>query len=358
MRSVLLASAATFIGCATASPAPRPTAPEPTQVVTACPTTAPERAAFAPGLVMGGRVEKVCLLGAGDETALRLREAVAPREGTKLDEAAVRSDLSDLFATGLIHEARVYGDVLPSKGMRLTYVVRERALVTAVRLEGAPSVTPELRHQLEVKGFRDTATQRTRLRDLATEFYEARGHSEVSIDFEPKPVEGGVELVMKVSEGPRFLAQATSFEGAKAIAPKELEKLVQTQSGSPVRPEVLERDRLRLTEAYFDRGFVMASVSYSRLAVPSGATDVTFTITEGPLFRVGDLLVRGALKPAALKGLETKKGAVFSPAAVKRDLERLRERARQEKQELEVIPLTELDQEKKTVKLTFEGTAK
>ncbi|MBL8923100.1 MAG: hypothetical protein JNJ54_29895 [Myxococcaceae bacterium] len=357
MRALLLAPAA-LIGCATTPPAPAATLPPSTPVATVCPTTAPERAAFMPGRVLGGRVEKVCLVGAGDETSLRLREELAPREGTKSDEDAVRSDLSALFATGLIREARVYGDVLPSKGVRLTYVVVERALVTTVRLEGAPALTPELRHQLEVKGFRDTATQRARLRDLATQFYESQGYAEAAIDFEPKPVAGGVELVMKVTEGPRFLVQALSFEGAKAIAVKELEKVVQTKPGNPVRSEVVAQDALRLNDAYFDRGYVAASVSHARLALPSGATDVTFTITEGPLFRVGDIVLKGALTPAALKGLETKKGAVFSPAAVRRDLERLRERARKDQGELEVTPFTELDEQKKTVKLTFEGTAK
>lgn len=362
MKRALLASGLVLVGCATSSAVvtPTPTAPPPPPPAAAatCPTTPPGGARFDPGRVAGARVEKVCLVGAGDETSLRLKEAVAPREGTTLDAAAARDDLGELFATGLIREARVFADVLPSKGLMLTYVVVERAVVTAVRVEGAPSLSADVRHQLEVKGFRDTATQRARLRDLAMEFYESQGYAETAIDFETTAGTSGAELVMRVTEGPRFVVQAVHFEGAKGVAARELEKLVQTKAGGPVRPELLMKDELKVTGAYLDKGYVTATVNASRLAVPSGATDVTFTITEGPVFRLGAVALKGPLAPAALKRLETKKGAVFSRAAVQRDLERLRELARKEKQELDVLPLTEIDSAAKTITLTFEVAPK
>jgi outer membrane protein assembly factor BamA len=357
MSRAWLVPAFVLLGCATASPAVTPTpAPASSEAPPAvapatCPTAPPKDAAFDPARVFGARVEKVCLLGAGDETSLRLKEAVAPREGTTLDAAAAREDLSELFATGLIHEARVFGQALPSKGVLVTYVVVERALVTAVRVEGAPSLSAELRHELEVKGFRDTASQRARLRDLTLGFYEALGHAEAALDFETKPAAGGVELVMKVTEGRRMAVQALHYEGAKGVPARELEKLVQTKVGGPVREELLEQDRQRLSTLYLDRGFVMATVNVTRLTVPSGATDITFAIDEGALFRVGAVDVKG-LPPGALKGLETKKGVVFSRAAVRRDLDRLRTFAG--KLDVEVLPLTEVDAATKTIRLTFE----
>lgn len=331
---------------------PPPPAPPPSD---ACPTTAPSGAPFAPETVFGSKVEKLCLIGAGDETSLRLREAVAPREGTTLDAEGVRSDLTALVDTGLISQASVFAQPLEGARVVVTYVVVERAVISAVRLEGAPSLPADVRQQVEGRNFRDTPGQRDRRRDLLTDFYEAQGFHDAAIAFRTE----GNELLVSVSEGARFVVEAVRFEGAKAVAVKELEKTVDVKVGAAVRPERLEVDVMKLTGLYFDRGHAMVKVTSQRRphgATP-GPTDVTFTIVEGPLFRVGVVSLKGgSLGTKALAGLETKKGAVFSRAVIARDLERLRELGRKQGKDLEVLPLTELDQEKHTIGLTFELT--
>lgn len=333
------------------------TAPPPAPVAASCPTTAPSNAAFAPETVFGARVEKLCLLGAGDETSLRLREAVAPREGATLDADGVRSDLSALVDTGLISQAAVFAEPLDSKHVVVTYVVVERALINAVRIEGGPSLSAEVRQQLEGKGFRDTLSQRNQRRELVRDFYDAQGFHDATIDFRA----AGTELIITIVEGPRFVVEAVRFEGAKAVAVKELEKVVATKVGAPVLSDRLEVDVMKVVALYYDRGHVTVSVTPGQLphGGKPGPTDIVFTIVEGPVFRVGVVSMKGvSLGAKALAGLETKKGAVFSRAVIQRDLQKLHELGEKQGKDLEVLPMTEFDQTKHTVALTFELTEK
>lgn len=353
-----LALLLTLCSCATQQVVVRsePPAAPPTPTAT-CPTTAPSSAAFAPESVFGAKVEKLCLLGAGDETSLRLREAVAPREGTTFDADGVRSDLTALVDTGLISQAAVFAELLDSKRVIVTYVVVERALIDTVRVEGGTSLPAEIRQQLEGKNFRDTLTQRNQRRDALRDFYDSKGFHDATIDFRA----AGTELIISITEGPRFVVEAVRFDGAKAVSVKDLEKVVATKAAGPVLPDVLEVDVMRLTSLYFDRGHVTVSVTTQQRphGETPGPTDIVFTIAEGPVFRIGAISLKGLpLDAKALGSLETKKGAVFSRTVIQRDLEKLRERAKKQGKDVEVLPMTDIDQTKHTVGLTFELTEK
>jgi outer membrane protein assembly factor BamA len=207
-------------GCATPraaeqAPAAPPVAP------TACPTQAPAGTTFSPEGVLGARVEQVCLVGAGDETSLRLREAVAPREGSTLDAAGVRSDLGALFDTGLISQASAFAEPSGPNAVFLTYVVVERGLINRVRVEGAASLSAERRQLLDGKGFRDTVTQRNQRRALLQDFYDSSGFHDATFDLRA----AGDELIITVVEGPRFVVHGVAYEGAKAVPAKDLEKV-------------------------------------------------------------------------------------------------------------------------------------
>lgn len=350
MSRLVRALALLPLACAT-TPAPRATAVDVRPTEVRCPTAPPATAEWAPQRVFGARVEKVCLLGAGDETSLRLREAVAPREGLALDADGVRYDLLDLYRTELVSEARVYAELLPSKGVVLTFVVTERPLVTSVQVEGAPSLPEEVRRALQLTGVRDTPSQRERLIEQATTFYEGAGYPEATVAVEA--VTPGALRVL-VSEGKRVLVNAVRFEGVKQVAEAELAKLVLTKRGAPVRQAVLDADVLQLTGLYLDRGLVSATVSTKQVAVADGNVDVVFVTQEGDLYRVGAIAVKGfAVAPAVLKRLESKTGTVFSRSVMRRDLERLGA-LEGVAGRYEVLPLTSIDSAKKRIDVTFE----
>lgn len=346
-----MSRALVLVLCACATPsanvaAPVAVAPPPPAT---CPSEAPSSLAFEPERVLGAKIERVCLLGSGDETHLRLNEIVTQLEGSSLDAAATRAALTELHETGLVHEASAFATALPSKAVVLTFAVVEREVVSEVMLEGAPSLPTAVRQQLEVRGFRDTPRQRARLLELVTDFYEAAGFARATVEFELRRPSRA--LVLKVNEGQRLMVQAVRFEGTRQQA--ALEKLVTTKVGSPIKPLVAERDALLLSSFYFDRGMVQATVTSKLDEHADGAVDVIFSIVEGDVFRIGTVSTKGFPAGTSQPKLETKKGAVFSRATVQRDLARLKERA-STLGDVEVTPLSDVDPNGKIINLTFE----
>lgn len=77
-------------GCATAPAVVKPAAVAAAPAAT-CPTgPVPYTESTS---VVGAMVEKVCLVGASEDSYLRMHELVAPREGSPLDVDGVRADL-------------------------------------------------------------------------------------------------------------------------------------------------------------------------------------------------------------------------------------------------------------------------
>lgn len=357
MSRALLLVCLVSLGCATTKTAE--VKPAATEAPLACPTKEPT-GAFDPAFVLGQPIVKVCLLGAGDETYLRLHEVVVPREGHALDAISVRDDLSELYRTELIRDARAFAEPT-KKGVMLVYAVTERAMVSQVVIEGAPSLSHELRYELQVRSIRDTPSQRARLLEAASTFYEEAGFPRASVEFDTRASKTGTELVMRVTEGPRFVVHAVRFDGAKKLTTKILENAVQTRINSPARQAFIDRDVLLLSSAYFDNGLVLATVSskLEELPSPPGAVDVVFTIVEGDVFTTGAVTTKGlSLGADVQKSLELKKGSVFSRAVIQRDLERLKARAQKQGLVVEVTPLTTIDSAKKRIDLTYEIAAK
>ena len=362
-RALLLLAAA----CAT-TPAPPPTgdappAAAPSQTGEAkCPAALPQTSE-APKPVLGRTVVKVCLVGASEGACLRLHEVVAPREGTKLATPAVRADLEQLFAQGMVRDASAVAEPW-GDGVVLSYFVTEYPFVKTVRFTGAAALAllesgdtitlgkAEL-EELAPSGSRASPAELQRLKNAVTARYQELGYSEAQLT-----AHGEEEVVLEVVEGPRTLVQALRFVGAKQVSEAELRKALKTTLGFPYRPDQVELDAATLSTLYFDRGMVAVSIrtATAPLEKSAGALELTFTIEEGPVYRLGRLSLTGhALQrqPELLKSFESKPKAVFSRAALKRDMERIRAWGEKQGVRLEVTPQTDLNQDKKIVDIAF-----
>ncbi|MBL8956740.1 MAG: hypothetical protein JNK82_38560, partial [Myxococcaceae bacterium] len=121
----------------------------------------------------------------------------------------------------------------------------------------------------------------------------------------------------------------------------------------PFREDRLDEDAVQLSQVYYDRGMMNVSVrpSWVKLQAP-GAVELVFTIVEGEIFKIGKLTFSGvALGPdkEVMKGFESKPGGVLSRAALRRDIDRLRDRASAKGFNVNVLPVTNVDPDKKIV---------
>ena len=83
-----------------------------------------------------------------------------------------------------------------------------------------------------------------------------------------------------------------------------------------------------------------------RTRAADGTVAISVKITEGPVFRIGKLSVRGVEPPMQkeiLTGLKVKSGEVFNRSKLKADLVDLENRSREKGRPLSVEPETKLD---------------
>ncbi len=346
-------------GCATTTVMKQPIAQAPEAVeVVACPlATVSTSGASAP---FGAKVEKVCLLGASEDSYLRLHELVAPREGSPLDAEAVRADIEALFTMGLLKDVVVVAQPLKSKGVVLSYVVSEYEWVTEVDYLGVNAVKIDDFKELAHSGVRASPFVVRALSDTIKALYSGLGFPQVKVEPVVKSLGGGnAGLTLKVEEGPRVTVGAISFEGVKQVTEAELRKALRSSVGVPYLEDLVERDTLALTTVYFDHGMVNVAVvnSTRTLAVPVGAVELVFQVKEGDVFRLGRVTVTGfsiGAEKDVLKNMEAKSKSVFSRSVLQRDMERIRARAELLGIIVEITPLTTIDTVRKTIDVAFE----
>ncbi len=344
-----------FVGCATA-PAPKPepvapSSPPPTPARAECPTTLPVLSEA--GSAFGSIIDKVCLVGAGDEKHLRLNEAIAPREGQPLDAAAVRDDLEQLFTEGELKDVIVVAQPLDPKRVVLSYFVTEYAELTDVKVEGLSALKPEEVRDIVHAGLR--ASPQLVKRTVATlkELYAEAGYPKAKID----GVLEGTVLRLTVSEGPHAVVKTVTFEGAKKLGEAKLKGSLRLVKGATFKEDLTQVDSLTITSMYLDSGFIEARVEAASTMDASGAVDLTWKITEGDMFRIGTVSFKGlapSTEKTVLKSFETKSKAVFSRAKLKRDIGLIEEVARRAGTPVEVTPITSVNREKHTIDVQLE----
>lgn len=350
---LLLAGCATTASTITPAAEPAPPAPPPS-----CPTAA---VTFQDsGSPLGAMVEKVCLVGASEDSYLRLHELVAPREGAALEADAVRADIEALFEQGTLRDVVVVAQPLPSKGVVLSYLVTEYEWISEVSFTGVNAVKLDELKEVARAGLKASPFVLKAVSDQVKALYAGLGYTQAQAVPQVRPLgAGNVALSLQVDEGPRITVGAITLQGARQVGAAELRKALRSEVGAAYLEDLAEHDSFALTAVYFDHGFVNVAVERSTrpLPRPESAVEVVFTVREGDLFRLGKLSLQGfsfGTEQEVLKGIESKPKAVFSRSALQRDMERIRERARQRGYVVEITPLTTVNAEQKTIDVTFE----
>lgn len=347
-------------GCVSAPP-PKPqgpAAPPPPTTAPAraeCPTTLP--ALSERSTAFGSTIDKVCLVGAGDEKHLRLNEAVAPREGQSLDADAVRDDIELLFTQGDLKDVVVVAQPLDSKRVVLTYFVTEYPELSDVKLEGVSAIKPDEVRDVVHAGLRASPQLVKRTAATVKELYVEAGYPGASVQC----VLDGTVLRLSATEGPHAVVRSVKFDGAKKLSAATLKGSLRLVTGATFVEDRTQADTLSLTSTYLDAGFIEAQVAVESKQDPSGAVDLTWKVTEGAAFTIGKLSFKGltfSTEKAVLRSFETKSKAVFSRAMLRRDIGRIEELARRSNGAVEVTPITSIDRDKHTIDVQFELTKK
>jgi outer membrane protein assembly factor BamA len=127
--------------------------------------------------------------------------------------------------------------------------------------------------------------------------YRDKGYEDVKItsrviDHEPK-----LDVAFEIEEGSQTMVDNVNVTGNGSISHDELTAPAgfELRAGSPYSPRRMSEDRNRISATYLDRGYPNAEVkaSVARRADDPHRVDVTYTIAEHQLVRVGEIVYLG-----------------------------------------------------------------
>ncbi|NKE47683.1 outer membrane protein assembly factor BamA [Roseomonas frigidaquae] len=322
----------------------------------------------AAALPASGVVRGIDVTGNQRIEADTVRSYMLLQPGDPFDADRLDRSLRTLFATGLFRDVTV-----ARQGDRIRVVVEENPIVNRVAFEGNSKVsddvlTPEVTLRARAV-FTPQAAQADRQRIL--DLYARRGRFAARV--EPKIIQldqNRVDVVFEITEGDAALVSRISFVGNTAFSDGRLKDVVATREQAWYRilstsdiydPERLNFDRELLRRYYLRQGYadVQVTGAVAELAPDRSGFFVTYTIDEGPRYRVGKTEITSTLRGVeadSLRGeLAISEGDWYDGDAVERSVEALSDAVGLRGVPfVEVRPRVTRDRENRRVDVTFE----
>ena len=297
-----------------------------------------------------------------------IRSYMLLQTGDPFNADRLDRSLRTLFATGLFRDVSV-----SRNGDRIRVQVEENPIVNRVAFEGNSKVSDDvLRPEVQLRArsvFTPQAAQADRQRIL--DLYARRGRFAARV--EPKVIQldqNRIDLVFEITEGEAALVSRVSFVGNTAYSDSRLRDVVATREQAWYRllstsdiydPERLNFDRELLRRYYLRNGYadVQITNATAELAPDNSGFFITYTIDEGPRYRVGRPEITSSMRnvdPAVLqRELAVSEGDWYDGDAVERSVEALSDAVG-----LRGVPFVEVrprvvrDREARRVDITFE----
>jgi outer membrane protein insertion porin family len=135
-------------------------------------------------------------------------------------------------------------------------------------------------------------------------------------------------VVITIDEGPRTLVGEIAFEGNDVLASRRLENAAGVALMDAYNEYKLQEATRRILEEYRSRGYMFATVSWSKSVSPDmQRARVLFTLNEGPQVRAGRIVaVRGAVSTShrlVRERVSLDEGDLVTPQAIEESQDRL-----------------------------------
>jgi len=302
-----------------------------------------------------------------DEEAIRIH--IQTRPGQTLDRNTIDSDVRAIYAMGFFENVEVERTEAP-EGTVLVFRVRERPQITSVKIEGTKKLRSEdVEAALKVRPHTilDAEKMRKGLAD-AKKLYEEKGYLDATITPKTEPVAGAdneVALTYVVDEGKIVRIQKIEIEGNKAFSDRKLKRVMTTSeenilsrftAAGVLNADALKTDTERLTAFYYDNGYITVRVDEPQVERKDDGLYVTIKVAEGDQFKVGAIGFKGDVRDDLdlKKGLDLETGDVFRSSKLREDILKITDKYGDVGYAfVNIEPETEIDQDKKTVDITY-----
>ena len=289
--------------------------------------------------------------------------------GETLDDDKAAAAIKALYATGFYSDVR-----LESEGDILIVFVQERPAIAVIEIEGAKEFTKDnLKDGLRQAGISEAKIYDKSLLDRAEKElkrqYTSRGYYGAVVRTTATPLERNrVSLRFDIEEGAVTKIADINIIGARDFTEKEL--LRQMKLTTPgwftwftkddqYSKQQLTADLEALRSFYLNRGYLEFNIESTQVSITPDREKIfiTVAITEGPVYRVGEVKFSGDLivgEPELRRLIQVRQGDVFSREKVVDATKKVSDRLGNDGYSFaNVNPVPDLDREKRIAGFTF-----
>jgi outer membrane protein insertion porin family len=289
--------------------------------------------------------------------------------GDRIDDEKAAAAIKALYATGFYSDVR-----LEAEGDVLIVSVHERPAIASIEIEGAKEFTKDnLKDGLKQAGISESKIYDKSLLDRAEKElkrqYTSRGYYGAVVRTTVTPLERNrVALRFDIEEGTVTKIADINIIGAKDFSEREL--LGQMKLTTPgwftwftkndqYSKQQLTADLETLRSFYLNRGYLEFNIDSTQVSITPDREKIyiTIAITEGPVYRVGEVKFSGDLivPEAEMRSLVLMKpGDVFSRERIVETTKRISDRLGNEGYSFaNVNPVPDLDRDKRVAGFTF-----
>ncbi len=302
----------------------------------------PELGQAAPTYKIGTITVKFVGTASVNEQVVRANMQV--REGGDLDETMLDRDIRALYKTGLFEFIEIKREEVNASTFNLVVEVTPKYRVLAVRYEGnKDQKTRRLNGQ--IKTTPNTVLDERQVKEDAEklkEFYQKLGYNQVSVSYtvQRDRSTGLGTVTFRIREGRRVKIRLIRFIGNAHIKTKTLRAQMDTKrwwifswltDTGRFKDDDFQDDLDKLRDFYREHGYLDVEIPEERIVFDypkPGSLVITIAVEEGRQYRVGEVTITGnklhstqLLKRVA--ALYAKPGAVFSPTAIDKSVERI-----------------------------------
>ncbi|MDO8785378.1 MAG: outer membrane protein assembly factor BamA, partial [Syntrophales bacterium] len=258
--------------------------------------------------------------------------------GSFFSEEDLSSDIKAIYKMGYFQDVAADVNDTP-EGKVITFILKEKALVTEVKIKGNKAVGRE-----EIETILSTKARQSLNPDVIKEdtekikaLYDNKGYYNAEVlDAIEKVDDTTVRVVFNIIENKKLYIKRITFEGNQAYTNKELRKMMSTSETSIFRfltdAGLLKKDQLKqdvnkLQVFYLNSGFINAQVGEPEITYDKKWIYVKISVTEGKRFRIGKVDIAGdepkIARAELLKNIKINKKEYFDRASIMRDIEYL-----------------------------------
>lgn len=261
--------------------------------------------ALAQDFFDGAPIEDIRIEGNQRIEPETIRSYMRIATGDPFEPQSIDRALKNLFGTGLFADVTFERD-----GYVLVVKVKENPIINELAFEGNDRIDDEqLQSEVQLRPrvvYTQTRVQADTKRIL--ELYRRAGRYAATV--EPKVIpldQNRVNLVFEIHEGELTVVERIDFVGNKVFSDSELRDVILTKETAFYRflssddiydPDRLAADQEALKDHYTSEGYADFEVvsAVAELSPDLKSFFITFTVEEGPRYKIGETTIQSSLK--------------------------------------------------------------